>query len=286
MKMIKKSKNALLHGVYTSDVILPWESAKEFYALLKGTRDDLQPDGTVEDQIVKSIAKLYWKKRRVDWFLQMALRQSRFADEAGKSGKRSVDGVCTHLAIERLRLRRKNTKQAAAVAELSEAMTEVAATLNSDDTPPLGKLGANMRYVLGTLDELEPIIAESAKSGSDEPFDVGPSLDVLSKAIEMEAQLDGLIDKAQQRLIIAKEYRKHYTTRPKLLAAPKSKGMAATKRLTKNKDENDNRNENNNDNDNDDDPTNDPNRPESFDWEQEYDEAVKAKEKAARRKEV
>ena len=209
---------------YTSDVILPWESAADFYAQLKGLRDDLQPDGTLEDQIVEFIAKLFRKKRRVDWFLQMALRQSRFADEAEKSGKRSVDGVCTHLDVERLRLRRKNTKQAAAVAELSEAMTEVAATLNSDDTPPLGKLGANMRYVLSTLDELEPAIAEGAKAGSDENrFYVGPSLDALSKAIEMEARLDGLIDKAQQRLIIAKEYRKHYTTRPKLLAAPSPK---------------------------------------------------------------
>jgi hypothetical protein len=87
-----------------------------------------------------------------------------------------------------------------------------------------------------------------------------------------------------QRLVIAKEYRKHYTTRPKLLSAPKSKKMAATKRLKKDKDENDNGDENNNNNNNDDDPTNNPDRPESFDWEPEYDEALKAKEKEAKRK--
>lgn len=272
--MINKSKNALMHGVYTNDVILPWESAKEFYALLKETRDDLQPDGMLEDQIVESIAKLFWKKRRVDWFLQHALLQGRFADEAEKSEKRSVEGVRAHLDVERLRFRRKNEKQNAAVAQLSEAMTEFVKTLNSDDTPPLGKLGANMRYVLDTLDELESTIAEGAKAGSDENlFDVGPSLDALSKAIEMEARLDGLIDKALQRLIIAKEYRKHYATRPKLLAAPKSKEMAATKRLKKDKDENDNWDENNDNND--DDPTDNPDRPESFDWEHEYDEATK-----------
>ena len=161
--MIKKQKNALMHGVYTNDVILPWESAKEFYALLKGTRDDLQPDGTLEDQIVESIAKLYWKKLRIDWYLQHALLQGRFADEAEKSEKRSVEGVRTHLDIERSRFRRKNEKQNAAVAQLSEAMTEFVKTLNSDDTPPLGKLGANMRYVLGTLDELEPMSPRAEK---------------------------------------------------------------------------------------------------------------------------
>jgi hypothetical protein len=158
--MIKKSKNALMHGVYTSDVILPWESATDFYALLNGLRDYLQPDGTLEDQIVESIARQFWKKRRVEWLLQHALLQSRFADEAEKSEKRSVEGVRTHLDVERSRLRRKNQKQTAAVAQLSEAMTEFVKTLNSDDTPPLGKLGANMRYVLSTLQELEPMIAQ------------------------------------------------------------------------------------------------------------------------------
>ena len=60
----QSNKNALVHGVYSSDIVLPWEKAEDFNELLKGIRLDFMPNGTTEDDIVFEIAVLHWKKRR------------------------------------------------------------------------------------------------------------------------------------------------------------------------------------------------------------------------------
>ena len=96
MNMTKKSKNALLHGVYSSDLIFPWEKLEDFLELLNGVRADLDPKGTLENEIVFDLACLRWKKRRLNRFMQLTLLQNPFAAEVEESGKRSVEGIRTH----------------------------------------------------------------------------------------------------------------------------------------------------------------------------------------------
>ena len=96
-KMTQRPKNALVHGVYASDVILPWEKRQSFYDLLNGLRRDYQPNGTFEDDIVFDMALQFWKKRRANRTLQLALLQSPFAAQIEESGKHSVEGIRNHL---------------------------------------------------------------------------------------------------------------------------------------------------------------------------------------------
>ena len=42
------NKNALLHGVYSRDFILPWESEDDFETLHKEFRDEWKPNGRSE----------------------------------------------------------------------------------------------------------------------------------------------------------------------------------------------------------------------------------------------
>ena len=99
-----------MHGVYASDVILPWEKRQSFYDLLNGLRRDFQPNGTFEDDIVFDMALQFWKKRRTNRTLQVALLQSPFAAQIEESGKRSVEGIRNHLDIRRSKERRKDGK--------------------------------------------------------------------------------------------------------------------------------------------------------------------------------
>ena len=39
------SKNALTHGFYATDVVLPWENQQEFDGLLRAFQDEYCPDG-------------------------------------------------------------------------------------------------------------------------------------------------------------------------------------------------------------------------------------------------
>jgi len=61
----RSKRNALKHGVFAKDVVLPDESDAQFHALLDGLRNDFQPEGTVEDVLVEKLAALFWRSRRL-----------------------------------------------------------------------------------------------------------------------------------------------------------------------------------------------------------------------------
>lgn len=60
-----RKKNALTHGIYGKDILLPWESREEFEKLLAELRDEFQPSGRMENEIVFDVAHLRWQKYRV-----------------------------------------------------------------------------------------------------------------------------------------------------------------------------------------------------------------------------
>jgi hypothetical protein len=46
----RKKKNALTHGIYGKDILLPWESREEFEKLLADLQDEFQPSGRTENE--------------------------------------------------------------------------------------------------------------------------------------------------------------------------------------------------------------------------------------------
>jgi hypothetical protein len=60
-----KPKNALVHGVYSEDVVLPGEDKAAFEALARQYREDFNPDGAFEEDIVGEITHLKWIRRRL-----------------------------------------------------------------------------------------------------------------------------------------------------------------------------------------------------------------------------
>ena len=82
--MTKRSLNALNHGLYARQATLPWESSADYEAFYQGTRDELMPDGLLEEEAVREIADLQWRKRRLalSWWLQLQKgRRSRAEEE-------------------------------------------------------------------------------------------------------------------------------------------------------------------------------------------------------------
>ena len=52
-KMISKksrSRNALVHGLYTKDVLLPWDSKEDFKRLHEDLKAELCPHGRAEEE--------------------------------------------------------------------------------------------------------------------------------------------------------------------------------------------------------------------------------------------
>lgn len=61
MSNSKPSKNALSHGFYADEIVLPWEKQQEFDDLHEALRDEYCPDGVSEEAAVFDLASLHWK---------------------------------------------------------------------------------------------------------------------------------------------------------------------------------------------------------------------------------
>jgi hypothetical protein len=61
----KSRRNALKHGIFSSTVLLKDEQRAKFDSLLSGLRDDLEPQGTLEEILVDKLASLLWRHRRL-----------------------------------------------------------------------------------------------------------------------------------------------------------------------------------------------------------------------------
>jgi len=57
-----RPKNALIHGVYASDVLLPGESEENFSELYNAFRGELNPESPLEEEAVLDVARLHWLK--------------------------------------------------------------------------------------------------------------------------------------------------------------------------------------------------------------------------------
>ncbi len=101
--MMKKTKstsvhkNALLHGVYADDLVLPWENEQDFIDLHKAFRDDLEPDGPAEEEAVLTMAGLSWKKRRLAIGSQLCYRRNPNAAALTEAGETGWSGVAEYV---------------------------------------------------------------------------------------------------------------------------------------------------------------------------------------------
>lgn len=81
------SKNALTHGYYSADdVVLDCEDKQEFADLRRALLDEYAPHSVSEEIQVSELARLYWKKRRLEARLREALNKRRAHSEATASG--------------------------------------------------------------------------------------------------------------------------------------------------------------------------------------------------------
>jgi hypothetical protein len=76
--MKSKSKNgqrhnALKHGAFAKELNILFENPKDFDELQRNCVNELKPSGSMEEEVVLTIAKYLWRKRRIERF---------FADEA------------------------------------------------------------------------------------------------------------------------------------------------------------------------------------------------------------
>jgi hypothetical protein len=68
-----RSKNALKHGAFSRELILPGESRKEYERLLAELEAEYSPSGPSETYLVNHLASLLWRERRLQVYRQAML---------------------------------------------------------------------------------------------------------------------------------------------------------------------------------------------------------------------
>ena len=62
----QEKKNALKHGVYSREPMLPGEKIRDYEALAAELNEEWVPDGPTEYGLVDRLTALKWRKQRLD----------------------------------------------------------------------------------------------------------------------------------------------------------------------------------------------------------------------------
>jgi hypothetical protein len=226
-----RKKNALTHGVYGKDILLPWESREEFEKLLAELRDEFQPSGRMENEIVFDVAHLRWQKYRVHQMWIAAAYADPFVSDLVKAGQKSWAGMRNHFecnANDRRmmsdllsKLFLEQTAEAAkTLAELIET-GELADTATK--TSETRKREANAFGNVVKDFTLPLIEAYKDRPNAEDSLRRTYSPEHLEPVIRLEAMIDARIDKALGRLVNLKEYKRLAATySPPLISADAS----------------------------------------------------------------
>ena len=220
MSTSKRPKNALSHGVYSSEVVLPWENEQQFNDLHQALREEYYPDGVSEDAAVFELASLYWKRRRLTIGTQLAFHGQPDADALAEAGNDGWKGVARYLkktsgdgdrfcdGVRAL----ANSHTAALKTVLDEISQSIRDESKQKDPAVLEKLTSLFNEINGIGKEaVAPLLRMI------ETYDVDQKIaerayrpDLMENELKIRAHIDRQIAKAMDSLVRAKEYKKYY----------------------------------------------------------------------------
>ena len=81
-----KKRNALKHGVYSREIMLPGEQIRDYESLGAELNEEWVPEGRTELSLVDRLVGLYWRKQRLDRYENAKLKARR-GDPRKERGK-------------------------------------------------------------------------------------------------------------------------------------------------------------------------------------------------------
>lgn len=216
------SKNALVHGLYASDIVLPWESDDEFQTLFRDLKKEWLPIGRQEMETVLSLARVNFLKHRLMRSTQIVFRSDPFAVEAERAGAKSWSDISAlmekHATEQDVFLQDIKSVSQALKTEMNTVMSAMTA-VDKDS----GEIRRSVEKMLvdfkllyqklhDRLKEKNPDVSDPnhRKAYIDRPRTLAEQAyhpEYIEKLIKLEASIDTRIDKLLQRLVTLQEYR-------------------------------------------------------------------------------
>jgi hypothetical protein len=212
------NKNALCHGVFSNEVILPWESSTDFEQLHAGFKDEWKPSGCSEETAVLDLTTATWIKWRAIKMAQLRFFSDPFGVDLLESGKTSWQDILQHQQGVPERTQ-------AALGHMDEVMCALNNMLEivrnrpywteTDDgkkiQSQLSQLGHEVSSVIElTKTDIVPHIRSLAERTERNMtmFAHAYDSDVIERQVRVMAAIDTRIDKVLNRLTSLKEYKR------------------------------------------------------------------------------
>ena len=211
------NKNALCHGVFSEDIVLPWESPADFENLLAGFRDEWKPNGSSEEQAVLALTHCTWIGWRAAKMAQLCFHRDPFGAALLKSGKTSWQDILQH----EQEVPKATESTLSQIDELLRGFTAMLDIVRNrpyqTDTSDgkkmqseLSQLGYELSGTIEVFKELVPTIQKLASLTVIHwtMFDKAYQPEVIEQQVKVMAAIDARIDKVLRRLMALKEYKR------------------------------------------------------------------------------
>ena len=203
--MVRKrggKNNAITHGAYSEDLILPGESVREFKLLHRGLIEEWKPTGALEEDTVLTIAQCIWLKRRVDRF---------YYDEASWAQEHPKEEDLEDAFRRAKMLEKVHTVND--VTEIVDQLPELYKTYLEQAVPRSNFKDENdwiqfmKTRVLDFLVQHKLVIIAQIDSRKFRAVKAGEVRELTAKKIALDERLDARIDKAIKRLAQLKAFK-------------------------------------------------------------------------------
>jgi hypothetical protein len=184
-----RSHNALTHGFYGREAVLPWESLEDFVNLHRSIRSELEPDGPLEEETVRELAELVWRKRRLAVAFMLPAYKNPPSSELLEAAKGGLTDLSDYLA------------------KAAHQSPGVFTTTTSAAIDYIKRIGANK--VAGESPQ-QALASTPVPTVVERAYDP----DALERQLRIEARIDSRIAKILARLVGLKEYKVIYEPQP------------------------------------------------------------------------
>ena len=211
-----KHKNALRHGLYASEVVLPWESEAAFAELLNEFQAEYRPQGPTEEELVFDLVRLRWIKRRIVRSAQLKFREDVMATRIGQATKGKLEEILSYVEAQAAKGDELRAARKRIMAIIEKEVESLLKSTRNDkmtqaEIAALQDLNERRSKILRStfaevLTPLEKLI-EGARNERD-VVEAAYSADTLEKIIQLEAMVDTRFEKTLGRLLALQEFRR------------------------------------------------------------------------------
>ena len=209
IKKKSRNRNALVHGLYAKDVLLPWDSKEDFERLHEDLKAEFCPHGRAEEEAVLDLAFLHLDKQTIRRMRQSAVLNDPFTQDIVQTQRKSWSGI-----RKRLRAGAKDMRNLQNMAEeqFSKFRLDVERLQRkleqSTDREEIKVLESKIAASLHLMSEyLTPLLQQQGPN-AEQAFDNMYAPESMEKIVRLEAAIDARLAKTMGRLIGLKEFKR------------------------------------------------------------------------------